>query len=112
MDLSGGSSRGFRGTIKRKVHQGRRKVCDNDCLIVLVLPRELKSSPPLRAIYLLPLSVFWYPDCRAKVTYPNGDTFEGAFNDNKKKHGRGIYTWSTASGANPWVPEGGYPGEF
>ncbi len=43
------------------------------------------------------------------MTYPNGDTFEGAFNDNKKKHGRGIYTWSTSSGANPWVPEGGYP---
>ena len=47
---------------------------------------------------------------RAKVTYPNGDTFEGSFNDNKKKHGRGIYTWSTAAGSNPWIPEGGYPG--
>jgi hypothetical protein len=42
---------------------------------------------------------------RAKSVYPNGDVFEGVFNDNKAKHGPGTYTWSTAPGANPWVPE-------
>ena len=46
----------------------------------------------------------------AKVAYPNGDTFEGAFNEALQKHGRGTYTWSTAVGANPWVPEEGFPG--
>lgn len=48
---------------------------------------------------------------KAKVAYPNGDTFDGAFNEALQKHGRGVYTWSTAAGANPWVPEGeGFPG--
>jgi hypothetical protein len=47
--------------------------------------------------------------CRARITYPNGDIFEGSFNDAKQKHGSGVYTWSTAEGANPWVPEGGLP---
>lgn len=40
------------------------------------------------------------------MTYPNGDTFVGNFNDNKDKHGPATYTWSTQPGANPWVPEG------
>jgi hypothetical protein len=49
---------------------------------------------------------------KAKVAYPNGDAFEGAFNEALQKHGRGVYTWSTAAGANPWVPEGeGFAGE-
>lgn len=43
------------------------------------------------------------------MTYPNGDTFEGAFNDARQKHGKGIYSWSTEEGANPWLPEGGLP---
>jgi hypothetical protein len=47
---------------------------------------------------------------RAKVTYPNGDTFEGTFNEKLEKHGRGVYTWGTAVGNNPWVPEEGFPG--
>jgi hypothetical protein len=48
---------------------------------------------------------------RAKIAYPNGDTFDGAFNEALQKHGRGVYSWSTAPGSNPWVPEGdGFPG--
>ena len=46
---------------------------------------------------------------RAKVTYPNGDTYEGAFNDERQKHGAGVYTWSLEEGSNPWLPEGGLP---
>ena len=46
---------------------------------------------------------------RARVTYPNGDVFEGTFNDAKQKHGSGVYTWATSEGANPWLPEGGLP---
>lgn len=49
--------------------------------------------------------------CRCKVSYPNGDTFEGSFNEKLEKHGRGVYTWGTAVGNNPWVPEEGFPGE-
>lgn len=44
------------------------------------------------------------------MTYPNGDTFEGTFNEKLEKHGRGVYTWGTAAGNNPWVPEEGFPG--
>ncbi len=44
--------------------------------------------------------------------YPNGDTFEGSFNEALQKHGRGLYTWGTAVGNNPWVPEEGFPGAF
>ena len=47
--------------------------------------------------------------CRAKVAYPNADTYEGSFNDARQKHGRGTYTWSTNTGSNPWVPEEGFP---
>lgn len=46
---------------------------------------------------------------RARVVYPNGDTFEGTFNDARQKHGAGVYTWSTEEGSNPWLPEGGLP---
>lgn len=49
--------------------------------------------------------------CRAKVTYPNGDAYDGAFNDAKQKHGKGTYTWSSNTGSNPWVPEEGFPGK-
>jgi hypothetical protein len=49
---------------------------------------------------------------KAKVAYPNGDAFEGAFNEALQKHGRGVYTWGTAVGNNPWVPEEGFPGAF
>jgi hypothetical protein len=37
---------------------------------------------------------------RARVTYPNGDTFEGSFNDEKQKHGAGVYTWKPAGGGD------------
>ena len=47
--------------------------------------------------------------CSARVVYPNGDTFEGTFNDARQKHGAGVYTWSTEEGSNPWLPEGGLP---
>lgn len=30
----------------------------------------------------------------ARVTYPNGDIYEGGFNIKKKKHGNGVYTWN------------------
>lgn len=30
---------------------------------------------------------------RLKITYPNGDTFEGYYDEEKKKQGFGIYTW-------------------
>jgi len=49
---------------------------------------------------------------RARVTYPNGDTYEGGLDEEGRKDGSGVYTWSTAEGANPWVPgedEGGWP---
>lgn len=49
---------------------------------------------------------------RAKVTYPNGDAFEGSFNEALQKHGRGTYTWGTGVGNNPWVPEEGFPGAW
>jgi hypothetical protein len=55
------------------------------------------------------VAAFSMPSCRARVTYPNGDVFEGSFNDAKQKHGSGVYTWSVAEGSNPWVPEGGLP---
>ena len=52
-----------------------------------------------------------FPD-RARVQYPNGDVFEGAFNELKQKHGRGVYTWGSTVGADhPWVPEEGFPGK-
>ena len=31
---------------------------------------------------------------KCKVTYPNGNTFEGIYDDEKKKQGEGVYTWS------------------
>ncbi len=46
---------------------------------------------------------------RARVTYPNGDTYEGSFNEDRLKDGPGVYTWSLEEGANPWLPEGGLP---
>lgn len=32
---------------------------------------------------------------KAKVRYPNGDVFEGTYNENGIRHGNGIYTWNT-----------------
>ena len=47
----------------------------------------------------------------AKATYPNGDTFEGAFNEDRQREGDACtYTWNLAEGAQAWVPEGGFPG--
>lgn len=47
-----------------------------------------------------------------KAKYPNGDEFVGAFNEaGQREGGQCTYTWNTAEGANPWVPEGGYPEE-
>jgi hypothetical protein len=34
---------------------------------------------------------------KAKVTYPNQDTFEGTFNEEKLKDGYGVYIWMAAS---------------
>ena len=34
---------------------------------------------------------------KAKVTYPNQDTFEGTFNEDKLKEGYGVYVWMGAS---------------
>lgn len=31
---------------------------------------------------------------KCKVTYPNGNVFEGTYDDEKKKQGEGSYTWS------------------
>lgn len=46
----------------------------------------------------------------AKATYPNGDTFEGAFNEDRQREGESCtYTWNLAEGAQAWVPEGGFP---
>ena len=37
---------------------------------------------------------------KARVTYPNGNVFEGTFNEEKRKEGQGKYTWSSnAEGA-------------
>ena len=45
---------------------------------------------------------------KAKITYPNGDTFDGTFNADKAKHGRGKYVWTKELGEegpkNAWVP--------
>jgi hypothetical protein len=74
-----------------------------DVLRVCFPPRcvSVPSPPPPRPP--LPRS--------AKVAYPNGDSFEGAFNEAKQKHGKGAYVWGTGPGANAFVPEGdGYPG--
>jgi len=32
---------------------------------------------------------------RAKVTYVNGDVYEGGYNEGKQRHGNGIYTWNS-----------------
>lgn len=53
----------------------------------------------------------YHTRCRAQVTYPNKDTFVGTFNDDKAKHGHGVYTWSTEPGSNPWGPEEPEEGE-
>lgn len=75
-------------------------------------PRLASHLPPFAHTTLCPASHAFYSFlCSAKAVYPNGDQFEGSFNDAKQKHGRGVYTWSTATGSNPWVPEEGYPGE-
>lgn len=48
------------------------------------------------------------PQRRAKITYPNGDTFDGTFNADKAKHGHGKYVWTKELGEegpkNAWVP--------
>jgi len=36
---------------------------------------------------------------RASVTYANGDTFEGTFNAEGQKEGKGRYTWAAQNGA-------------
>ena len=35
---------------------------------------------------------------KARVTYQNGDMYEGLFNADKKRHGEGVYTWRTETG--------------
>lgn len=52
---------------------------------------------------------------RARVTYPNGDVYEGGFNDEKRKHGENAtYTFAQTQGneegdaAQPCVYTGSY----
>jgi hypothetical protein len=71
----------------------------------------LASSPGSLPLSLHPCPCLPPSGCRCKVSYPNGDTFEGTLNEKLEKHGRGVYTWGTAVGNNPWVPEEGFPGE-
>ncbi|KAG5187830.1 radial spoke protein 10 [Tribonema minus] len=41
----------------------------------------------------------WLPRAgKALVTYTDGSTFEGSFNDDRKKHGHGKYTWMKPPG--------------
>lgn len=40
---------------------------------------------------------------KARVTYPNGNVFEGNFNEDKRKEGDGKYTWSS-NAEGPWSP--------
>lgn len=53
---------------------------------------------------------------KAEVTYSNGDTFVGDFNDLKQKHGQGTYTWNTRSEGEEDEDEGKptvrYQGEY
>jgi len=37
---------------------------------------------------------------KARVTYPNGNVFEGNFNEDKRKEGDGKYTWSSNAEAD------------
>ena len=68
------------------------------------------TEPLLEGVEEAPSGPWVKQSGKGKVVYPNGDTFEGTFNDKLEKHGRGVYTWGTAVGNNPWVPEEGFPG--
>lgn len=72
-------------------------------------PYQWESLEPVEDGADAPTGAFIKSAGRARVTYPNGDIFEGVFNDALQKHGPGIYTWSTEEGANAWLPEGGLP---
>ena len=67
------------------------------------LPRSCACAFAYRHIDHAPVRLA----CSARVDYPNGDTYEGGFNELKQRHGRGVYTWSSRPGAHPWVPEEG-----
>jgi hypothetical protein len=70
------------------------------------------AEPLLEGVEEAPSGPWVKAPGKAKVTYPNGDTFEGSFNEKLEKHGRGVYTWGTGVGNNPWVPEEGFPGAW
>jgi hypothetical protein len=51
---------------------------------------------------------------RAKVTYPNGSTFEGTFDAEKIKQGQGVYVWmkpGAEEGEDP-VEKARYEGNY
>jgi radial spoke head protein 1 len=56
---------------------------------------------------------------KCKVTYPNGDVYEGSFNDLKQRHGTGKYTYAPPApedgdeeAEKPEMPPNVYVGEF
>ena len=51
---------------------------------------------------------------RCKVTYPNGQIFEGTFDAERVKQGKGIYTWMKAAGEDGEEPQqrARYEGEY
>ena len=118
MDVPGAARRGARGRPlahsrppRRLAHSPTRPLVDR---------RHSRNAHPLVAVPFCsvspkqgqdeaPTAAFVKAAGRAKVAYPNGDTFEGSFNEARQKHGKGAYVWSAAAGANAWVPEEGFP---
>ena len=77
---------------------------------MLAPPLTPLSPPSALSQEEAPTAKFVKAAGRAKVAYPNGDSYEGGFNEAKQKHGKqAAYVWSAATGANPWVPEEGFP---
>jgi hypothetical protein len=46
---------------------------------------------------------------KAEVTFPNGQTYVGDFNENKERHGQGVYTWTVVAPEDAEEPEEGWP---
>jgi hypothetical protein len=46
---------------------------------------------------------------KAEVTFPNGQTYVGDFNENKERHGQGVYTWIVVAPEDAEEPEEGWP---
>ncbi|KAH9190935.1 hypothetical protein AeNC1_007086 [Aphanomyces euteiches] len=49
---------------------------------------------------------------QVKITYANGDIFEGSVNDSKLKHGRGKYTWMEKTEDDESKEVASYDGEY